>query len=116
MFDTLTVDAALSGTDVNASVTVAEGCTMRGIVHGADTVDFLLQAHRQRHEVTFTFDAESLRRFLALGRQALTNMDHRHARDKANDPVPDEVTEFDAAELDTTEPETAHAAPDALHP
>jgi hypothetical protein len=97
--DTLMVNASfshtLSGVDVEASVTVSEGCSIRGTVCGANGVDFLFQARRQ--QCSLSFDAEGLRSFLRLGERALANMDHRHTLDEVGEPAPEEDTELEAA-------------------
>jgi hypothetical protein len=68
-----------SGVDVEASVSVGEGCSMRATICGADGVQFLLEARRQ--QCALSFDAEGLRSFLRLGQRALADLDYRHACD-----------------------------------
>lgn len=77
---------------LNAWVSVTHGCPMTGCVLGSDAAQFSVEEGEKAFE--FDFDAEALRRFAELATQALDEMDRRHAREEAGEPVSDDVTEL----------------------
>lgn len=70
----------MSDLTVSSYVTVRRGCPMRFRVNGGDDVEFSFGDLRTPFE--FVFDTEALRSYLAIGAEALQELDAHQAGDK----------------------------------
>lgn len=75
---------------LNSWVCVSGNCAMTGSVHGTDEVFFTFGTGGSTFE--FAFDAEGLRRFVALANEGLRELDERTAREQTGVPDPDHRT------------------------
>ena len=60
-----------------------QNCPIQHRVDGSDQVEFTFGSGRESFD--FIFDAESVRKFIGLAAEALTEMDARHVQEQAEE-------------------------------